>query len=90
MLPRDVLNNWVTMTLTATAPIKNGVNDQALCGVPLNRKAGKCQMPHMTPRIIPAQNGANFRSSRGRANPRQPNSSTGPLTAMKSIAATIV
>jgi hypothetical protein len=29
------------------------VNDQALCGVPLNRKAEKCHKTQMTPRISP-------------------------------------
>ncbi len=45
MLLRDALNNCVTITLTATEPTKNGVNGQALCGVPLNRNAGKCHKP---------------------------------------------
>lgn len=55
MLPRDALNSAVTITLTATEPIKNGVNAQALCGVPLSRNAGRCQNPQIMPRIRPAQ-----------------------------------
>ena len=88
MLPRDVLNNGVIITLIATEPVKNGVNDQALCWVPLNRKAGRCQKPQIAPRISPAQIGVNFLCIRGSARPRQPNSSTGPLIAANTGIAT--
>lgn len=69
------------MTLIAKHPTKKAVNDHSLCWVPLKRKAGKCQIPHITPRIKPAQIGANFLCNRGSAKPRQPNSSIGPLMA---------
>jgi len=49
MLPRDALNSGVTITLRAMVPVKKGKNDQALCSVPLSRKAGVCQKPQMTP-----------------------------------------
>jgi|AntDeeMinimDraft_5_1070356.scaffolds.fasta_scaffold00535_13 hypothetical protein len=45
MLPREALNNGVTITLRAMVPRKKGVNAQALCSVPLSRKAGVCQSP---------------------------------------------
>jgi len=83
MLPWDWLNSAVTITLIAKHPVKNAVNDHSLCWVPLKRKAGKCHSPHMTPRISPAQIGANFFCKRGSAKPRQPNSSTGPLMAAR-------
>ena len=86
MLPDDALNNGVTITLTATEPAKNGVNDQVLCGVSLNRNAGRCQEPQTTPRISPDQMGANFRCRRGSASPRHPNSSTGSLIAVNTKA----
>ncbi len=86
MLPPDLLNSAVAITLTATEPAKNGVKDQAPCGVPLKRNAGKCQNPQITPRTRPAHKGASFRCSRGKASPLQPSSSTGPLIAVKNIA----
>ena len=61
MLPRDELNNGVTMTLRAIAPAKKGKKDQALCGNSLNRKAGRCQKPQTIPTIIPAHSGASLR-----------------------------
>ena len=73
--------------LIAMEPIKNGVKDHALCGVPLRRKAGICQKPHIMPSIRPAQAGANFLCNRGSASPLQPNSSTGPFIAVNSSAA---
>jgi hypothetical protein len=87
ILPRDVLNNGVTITLSAIEPKKNGKKDQFPCGVPLRRKAGRCQNPQMIPRTRPAHIGANFLCRRGRANPLQPNSSIGPFNAVKSNAA---
>lgn len=74
------------MTLNAIEPTKKGVNDQALCGVPLSKNAGRCQKPQIAPRINPDQMGANFRCNRGRARPRQPNSSIGPLIAVNANA----
>src|SRR5215216_908725 len=78
-LPREVLNSGVIMTVMAIRPRKKGPKDQALCGVPLMAKAGACQTAQTTPRIMLAQNGENRRCSKGRASPRQPNSSpSGP------------
>jgi len=57
MLPDDALNNGVTITLTATEPAKNGVNDQVLCGVSLNRNAGRCQEPPDDAENQPGPNG---------------------------------
>ena len=65
MLPRDALKSAVAITLIATEPTKNGVKDQALCGVPLSRNAGRCQKPQITPRSNAAQIGASLRCSRG-------------------------
>src|SRR5512143_1819661 len=63
------------MSVMATSPTKKGPKDQALCGVPLTRNAGVCQIAQMTPKMMLAQNGEYFRCSRGRASPRHPNSS---------------
>ncbi len=41
----------VAIRLIAIVPAKNGVNDHALCWVPLSRKAGRCQELQITPRI---------------------------------------
>jgi hypothetical protein len=79
------LNIDVTMTLMATAPRKNGANDHSPWGVPLNRNAGRCQKPQITPRSSAAQSGASLRCNSGSANPRQPNSSIGPFTAISKI-----
>src|SRR5215216_2062759 len=78
-LPREVLNSGVIMTVMAINPRKKGPKDQALFGVPLMAKAGACQTAQTTPRMMLAQNGENRRWSRGKASPRQPNSSpSGP------------
>src|SRR6266545_419894 len=78
-LPREALNSGVRMTVMAMSPTKKGPNDQALCGGPLIKKAGACQTAQTTPRVILAHNGENRRCSRGKASPRQPNSSpSGP------------
>src|SRR5512134_3530989 len=74
-LPREALNSGVMMTVMAMSPRKKGPNDQALCGVPLIAKAGACQNAQTTPRIRLAQNGAKRRCNKGKASPRQPNSS---------------
>ncbi len=86
ILPCELLNSGVMIMLIAIEPIKNGVNDHAPCGVPLNRKAGKCQKPQIMPSINPAQKGASFLCNRGSASPRQPNSSTGPVIAVNNNA----
>ncbi len=85
-LPRALLNKGARMTEMATTPAKKAGNDQALCAVPLSRKAGMCQAAQMIPRIRPAQNGLNLRCNRGRATPRHPNSSIGPRNKASPIA----
>src|SRR5512135_2610984 len=74
-LPRDALNSGVRIRVMAMSPRKNGPKDQPLCGVPLRRKAGVCQVAQTTPRMMLAQNGENLRCNKGKASPRQPNSS---------------
>src|SRR6056297_2727336 len=86
ILPREALNRGVTITLSAMVPVKNGRNDQALCSVPLSRKAGVCQRPQITPMTSAAHIGVILRCRRGSARPRQPNSSMGPLIAIKKSA----
>ena len=78
-LPRAALNIGVTITESATTPKKKAGNDQVLCGAPLRKKAGMCQTAQMTPSTVPAAKGVRRRWSRGRARPRQPNSSMGPM-----------
>src|SRR5512143_940714 len=74
-LPRDALNSGVRMRVMAMSPTKNGPKDQLLCGVPLRRKAGVCQIAQITPKMMLAQNGESFRCNNGNASPRHPNSS---------------
>src|ERR1051325_9233830 len=78
-LPREALNSGVRMTVMAISPRKKGPNDQALWGVPLSAKDGACQTAQTTPRRMLAQNGGKRRCNKGKASPRQPNSSpSGP------------
>ena len=79
-LPRAALNIGVRMIVIARTPMKYGPNDQALCGLPLRKNAGRCQRPQIPPRIRLDQMGAKRRCRRGSATPRQPNSSIGPIT----------
>ncbi len=45
---RAALNIGVTRTERASTPITKGPKDQALCSVPLSRKAGKCRASRPT------------------------------------------
>ena len=87
MLPCTALNMGVRMTVIATTPMKYGPNGQALWGLPLKKKAGRCQMPHIPPSIRLDASGEKRSCKRGKATPRQPNSSTGPMASPTARAA---